>query len=192
MAKKENLPLTVDVNDMEPGSSITYASEVVAIIAGIAAAEVEGVASMVGVPSGGNLLGKNRSVTRGVKVEVGTEEVSVDLYVVVEYGQPIQKVALDAQENVRRAIESMTGLHVVRVDVHVQAVSFEKENSALSAGAKNAVLESGEEAAPEAVEAPAEEPVAQETPAVEEAPAAQNVPAEQAPAAEEETPELMM
>ena len=104
MAKKENLPLSVDVNDLEPGSSITYASEVVAIIAGIAAAEVEGVAAMVSVPNGGNLLGKNRNVTKGVKVEVGTEEVSVDLYMNIEYGQPIQKVAQDAQENVRRAI----------------------------------------------------------------------------------------
>ena len=163
MAKKENLPLTVDMNDMEPGSSITYASEVVAIIAGIAASEVEGIAGMVNVPNG-NLLGKNRSVTKGVKVETGTEEASVDLYVTVEYGKPIQKAAQDAQENVRRAIESMTGLHVVRVDVHVQGVSFEKENNALSAGAKNAVLESG-------MEQPEEEVVVEADPVVmEEAP----------------------
>lgn len=187
MAKKENLPLTVDVNDMEPGSSITYASEVVAIIAGIAAAEVEGVAGMVNVPSG-NLLGKNRSVTKGVKVETGTEEASVDLYVTIEYGQPIQKVAQDAQENVRRAIESMTGLHVVKVDVHVQGVSFEKENSALDAGAKNAMLGGGvEAAAPAAQEAPVtaapEAPVAEAAPEaapVQEAPAQQSAPAEEA------------
>ncbi|MBQ8556769.1 MAG: Asp23/Gls24 family envelope stress response protein [Clostridia bacterium] len=138
---------------MEPGSNITYANEVVAIIAGVAAAEVEGIASMVNV-SGSNLLGKNRSVTKGVKVETSSEEASVDLYVTVEYGTPIQKAAQDAQESVRKAIEAMTGLHVVRVDVHVQGVSFEKENNALSAGAQNAVLE-----APEVplVEAPAEE-----------------------------------
>lgn len=179
MAKKENLPLSVDVNDLEPGSSITYASEVVAIIAGIAAAEVEGVAAMVSVPNGGNLLGKNRNVTKGVKVEVGTEEVSVDLYMNIEYGQPIQKVAQDAQENVRRAIESMTGLHVVRVDVHVQGVSFEKENNALSAGAKNAVLESGVQ------EAPAVEAVAPEAPVEQEAHAAEAAPAEQAAADDE-------
>ena len=162
MAKKENLPLAVDVNEMEPGSSITYANEVVAIIAGIAATEVEGVAAMVSVPNGGNLLGKNRNVTKGVKVEVGTEEVSVDLYMNIEYGQPIQKVAQDAQESVRRAIESMTGLHVVKVDVHVQAVSFEKENNALSAGAKNAMLEAGGQ------EEPAEEPSADMPVATEE------------------------
>jgi len=163
MAKKETLPLAVDVNDLEPGSNITYASEVVAIIAGIAAAEVEGIAGMVNVPSS-NLLGKNRGVTKGVKVETGTEEASVDLYVTVEYGKPIQKAAQDAQENVRRAIESMTGLHVVRVDVHVQGVSFEKENDALSAGAKNAVLESGAKEESDAVEA-AETPAAAEAPA---------------------------
>ena len=141
MAKKETLPMNIDLNDLEPGSNIMYSNEVVSIIAGVAASEVEGIASMVSVPNGG-LLGKNRNVTKGVKVEIGTEEASVDLYVTVEYGKPIQKAAHDAQESVRKAIEEMTGLHVVRVDVHVQGVSFEKENNALSAGAQNAMLES--------------------------------------------------
>ncbi len=134
------LPQTVE-QDMNPSSSITYANEVVAIIAGLAAAEVEGIAGMCSVNS--NLLNKNRNVTRGVKVEIGTEEAAVDLYVIVEYGTPIQRAAMDAQENVRKAIESMTGLHVVRVDVHVQSVSFEKENNLLQAGVQSAVLEAG-------------------------------------------------
>ena len=90
------------------------------------------------------LKNKNRNVTKGVKVEVGTEEVAVDLYVIVEYGIPIQRAAGDAQENVRKAIESMTGLHVVRVDVHVQSVSFEQEKKALQAGVQNAALVAGE------------------------------------------------
>ena len=154
MAKKDNLPLTMDV-DMEPSSSITYANEVVATIAGIAAAEVEGIAGMCVSGGFGDIIGRNRNITRGVKVELGSEEASVDLYIIVEYGQPIQKVAHEAQENVRKAIESMTGLHVVRVDVHVQGVSFEKENKALDEGAQNAVLASAEEKAP-LVEAPSE------------------------------------
>ena len=108
--KKDNLPVNVDV-DTEQGSSITYANEVVAIIAGASASEVEGIAGMCNVS--GNLLGKNRAVTKGVKVEIGTEEASVDLYVVMEYGTPIQKAAYDAQESVRKAIETMTNLHVV-------------------------------------------------------------------------------
>ncbi len=141
MAKRkeeQTLPQNLE-QDMEPSSSITYANEVIAIIAGLAASEVEGVAGMVNVNSG--LKGKNKNVTRGVKVEVGTEEVSVDLFLNVEYGTPIQRCAHDAQESVKRSIESMTGLHVVRVDVHVMGVSFEKENNALQAGAGKAILE---------------------------------------------------
>jgi len=146
MAKKDNLPLTMDV-DMEPSSSITYANDVVATIAGIAAAEVEGIAGMGNVV-GGTILGKKPSATKGVRVEVGTEETSVDLYVTVEYGKPIQKAAHDVQENVRRCIESMTGLHVVKVDVHVQGVSFEKELAAINAGRKNAAIPGAKEPAP--------------------------------------------
>ncbi len=156
-SKKDNLPLTVE-NDTEQSSSITYANEVVAIIAGVAAGEVEGIAGMCSIS--GSILSKNRNITKGVKVEIGTEEVSVDLYVVIEYGTPIQKAAMEAQEGVRKAIESMTGLHVVRVDVHVQGVSFEKENSAMAAG--KAALDSP-------VSTPVLEEVAK-TPAREEAP----------------------
>lgn len=171
--KKDNLPLTMDT-DTEQTSSITYANEVVAIIAGVAAGEVEGIAGMCNIS--GSILSKNRNITRGVKVEIGTEEASVDLYVIIEYGTPIQKAAQDAQENVRKAIESMTGLHVVRVDVHVQGVSFEKENNALAAGQEKAVLEAGTsvpkvEAAPVAQEPAPQEPasVAEDSSVVEAA-----------------------
>lgn len=142
MAKKKDagvMPQGAEI-DMTPGSNITYASDVVAIIAGLAATEVEGIAGMT--TAAGSSVGKNKNVTRGIKIEMGTEEVAVDLYVIVEYGTPIQRAAMDAQENVRKAIESMTGLHVVRVDVHVQNVSFEQEKKALQAGAQNA-LEAG-------------------------------------------------
>ena len=124
--KKEELPVNADV-DLQNGGTITYANEVISTIAGVAANEIDGIAGMC--ISGGlsDIIGRNRSVTRGVKVDIGSEEASFDLYVIVEYGQPIQKVCHDVQENVRKAIESMTGLHVVRVDVHVQGVSFEKE-----------------------------------------------------------------
>lgn len=145
MAAKKDMNSTLPQaaeNDTAPSAKITYANEVVAIIAGLAANEVEGIAGMCSVS--GNILSKNRNVTKGVKVEIGTEEVAVDLYVIVEYGTPIQRASLDAQENVRKAIESMTGLHVVRVDVHVQGVSFEKENKALQSGAESAALEAGD------------------------------------------------
>ena len=128
--KKDNLPLTLD-QDNDSTGTITYATEVIAIIAGVAANEVEGVAGMC---SGGGItevFGRYKNITKGVKVERGTEEAAVDIYLIVEYGTPIQTCAAAVQENVRKSIESMTGLHVVRVDVHVQGVSFEKEQKAL-------------------------------------------------------------
>lgn len=169
MASKKDpnssLPLNAE-NDPTPSAKITYANEVVAIIAGLAANEVEGIAGMCSIS--GNILSKNRNVTKGVKVEIGTEEVAVDLYVIVEYGTPIQRASMDAQENVRKAIESMTGLHVVRVDVHVQGVSFEQENKALQSGAESAALEAGN-AEPEKLTEP-------ETPSTEEKPAEERKP----------------
>lgn len=134
--KKENLPISTEI--VPEGGTITYANEVIAIIAGVAANEIEGLAGMCTSGGLGDIINKNRNITRGVKVEVGTEEVSVDLFVVIEYGQPIQKVALEVQENVRKNIEMMTGLHVVRVDVHVQGVSFEKEKREAQQSLKSA------------------------------------------------------
>lgn len=127
--KKEPLPVKVDV-DLQNGGTITYANEVIATIAGVAANEVDGIAGMCISGGFGEILSRNRNITRGVKVEVGSQEAAVDLYIIVEYGKPIQRVATDVQENVRKALESLTGLHVVRVDVHVQGVSFEKEKKA--------------------------------------------------------------
>lgn len=135
--KKDNLPLSLE-QDNDSTSTITYANEVIAIISGVAANEVEGIAGMC--TSGGisDVFGRNKNITKGVRVEIGSEEASVDLFVIVEYGTPIQTAALNVQENVRKAIESMTGLHVVRVDVHVQGVSFEKEAKEALAGLESA------------------------------------------------------
>ena len=171
--KKTGATLPQNMEDLTPSSNITYNNEVVAIIAGLAANEVEGIAGMCTVS--GSIMSKNRNVTKGVKVEVGTEEVAVDLYVIVEYGIPIQRAAADAQENVRKAIESMTGLHVVRVDVHVQSVSFEQDKKALQAGAQQAVLAAGE----------VEEPVRLPEKEKEEKPAPAPEPVPEAPVAKE-------
>lgn len=139
--KKDNLPTNVDV-DIENGGTIKYANEVIATIAGVAANEIDGIAGMTTGGGFADIINRNRTVTRGVKVDVNGEEASIELYIVVEYGSPIQKVASDVQENVRKAIETMTGLHVVNVDVHVQGVSFEKEKQALESGLESARLTS--------------------------------------------------
>ncbi len=105
--------------------SIRIADEVVGIIAGLAATEVTGVAGMSAGLVGGiaEMLGK-KNLSKGVKVEVGEREAAVDLYIIVEYGVRIPDVALRVQENVKRGIESMTGLDVVEVNIHVQGVGF--------------------------------------------------------------------
>ncbi|PHJ37182.1 alkaline-shock protein, partial [Desulforamulus profundi] len=63
-------------------------------------------------------------LSKGVKVEVGEKEAAVDLFVIVEFGVRIPDVASQIQMNVKRAIEGMTGLSVVEVNVHVQGVAF--------------------------------------------------------------------
>lgn len=88
----ENLPINVD-EGREIGS-ISYANEVIAIIAGMAANEVDGVARTSNPKAIADLLGlgnRGKPMTRGVKVEVGVEEASVELMLTVEYGKPIQK-----------------------------------------------------------------------------------------------------
>lgn len=98
--------------------------DVVAAIAGLAASEVPGVVGMSGVSLVGML--RNNSLSKGVKVTVGEREAVVDLHVVLEYGVKLPEVAERVQENVRSAIETMTGLQVVEVNVHVQSVVIQE------------------------------------------------------------------
>ena len=191
--KNENLPVDAEMK-MSDGGSITYANEVIAIISGIAANEIDGIAGMVTSGGFGDIIGKNRNVTRGVKVEVGTEEVSVDLYTIIEYGQPIQRVATEAQENVRKSIEAMTGLKVVRVDVHVQGVSFEKDKreaqSNLEAANVPNLIESSKKKSRQRKEDPSEakEEKAEKSEKTDKAPSKEEAP-EQAPDTQEAAPQ---
>ncbi|MFI7360008.1 Asp23/Gls24 family envelope stress response protein [Streptomyces avidinii] len=111
----------------------TIADGVVAKIAGMAAREVPGIHALGGgmartmgavrdmVPGGGT------SVTRGVKVEVGERQSAIDLSLVVEYGYAITDVAAGVRENVIAAVERMTGLEVVEVNIAVNDVHLPDE-----------------------------------------------------------------
>lgn len=123
------------MQDMEFQSSqtgkIQIADEVLQIIAGLAASEVPGVAGMSGSFAGGlteQLLGR-KNLSKGVKVEFGEDDkqCSVDVSVVLDFGVNIPDVGLAIQGNVKQAIESMTGLEVTGVHVHVSAVAFNQE-----------------------------------------------------------------
>ncbi|AEI42437.1 Asp23/Gls24 family envelope stress response protein [Paenibacillus mucilaginosus] len=109
---------------------IRISDDVVATIAGLAALETPGIAAMSGGISEGlakRLSGKNAQ--RGVSVEVGQVEAAIDLRVIVSYGSKIQEVCRDLQENVREAVENMTGLSVVEVNVKVEGVAFRDEET---------------------------------------------------------------
>lgn len=107
---------------------IKIADDVVAIIAEIAAKEIKGVVGMSGgiADSITEMLGK-KNPSKGVKVEVGEKETAIDLYLVVEYGARIPDISWQVQENVKKAVETMTGLAVVEVNIHIQGVNIEKE-----------------------------------------------------------------
>ena len=104
---------------------VQIADEVVAIIAGLAATEVEGVASMAGNITN-ELVGKlgMKNLSRGVKVAVQENEVTVELSLNMSYGYSIPKTSVKVQEKVKSAIESMTGLSVVEVNIHIAGVDM--------------------------------------------------------------------
>ncbi|NLF80847.1 MAG: Asp23/Gls24 family envelope stress response protein [Clostridia bacterium] len=105
--------------------TVKIASDVVATIAGLAAADVPGIAGMSGGVAGGiaELLGR-KNLTKGVKVEILDQEATIDIFTIVEYGVAIAQVALEVQKAVKDAVESMTGLKCSAVNIHIQGVTF--------------------------------------------------------------------
>ena len=120
--------LEVEVQGQEDTNTVKIANDVVATIAGIAAADIEGVAGMSGNMVSGlsQMLGK-KQLTKGVKVEINDNEVTIDISIVVEYGRKIPEVAGAIQEAVTTAVGDMTGLTVTAVNVHVTGVQFVEE-----------------------------------------------------------------
>lgn len=116
------------INLPEELGNVKITEEVVAIIAGLAATEVKGVAGMSGGLAGGiaEMLGR-KNLSKGVKVEVGEKEAAIDLYIIVDYGCRIPDVSWEIQEKVKKAVENMTGLSVIEVNIHIQGVNIDKE-----------------------------------------------------------------
>lgn len=109
---------------------VKIVDDVIATIAGLAAIEVKGVAGMSGGFVGGiaEMLGK-KSLSKGVKVEIKEKIAIIDLYIIVEYGTKIPDVAWKIQESVKKTVETMTGIEVNEVNIHVQGVHFPEENA---------------------------------------------------------------
>lgn len=128
MSEKEVTGEVIEVKETEI-NGIKISEEVVAQIAGKAASEIPGVAGMSGGIVGGlsEMLGGKKNFSKGVKVQVGEKETTIDLFIIVEYGARIPDIAWEIQNKVKTVVESMTGLKVVDINIHVQGLNLAKE-----------------------------------------------------------------
>ncbi len=112
------------------GDSVRISPEVIGIITGIAAGEVEGIAGMSGgiVDGIAEKLGR-KDFGKGIKVRLEGEIVSLDLNVVVEYGVRIMETAKKLMQKVRTTVEEVTGLPVASINIHVIGINLPKEKS---------------------------------------------------------------
>ena len=124
MAEKRT---TYKIQELEGIGEVQIADEVVSIIAGLAATEVEGVASMAGNITN-ELVSKlgMKNLSKGVKIEIIDGVVTVDLTLNIEYGRNILETSKKVQEKVKSAIENMTGLTVLDVNVKIAGVNMDE------------------------------------------------------------------
>ena len=128
MSEEQNV-VTSSVENEDKIGNVKISIDVIATVAGIATTEIKGVAGMSGSVVGGiaEILGGKKNKGKGVKVELGEDSCNIDVYIVVDYGASIPDIAWEVQENVKNSVESMTGMTVNKVNIHVEGVNFDKE-----------------------------------------------------------------
>ena len=129
MNKEPEIKNTYKIHDDGKIGEVQIADEVVATIAGLAATEVKGVSATSGNTAGeltGIIAGK-KNLSKGVKVVVSPDAVSVDMALTLDYGYGIPETAKQVQEKVKLAIENMTGLQVNEVNIRIAGVNIVKE-----------------------------------------------------------------
>lgn len=120
-----------DMSDIfEDSDNMMITDEAIAVMAGVAASEIKGVASMSGGFAGGiaEVFGR-RNLSKGVKVVTKNDVTTVDLYVIVKYGYRIPDLAYEIQENVKDTIESLSGISVDAVNIHIQGVDYSESDN---------------------------------------------------------------
>ena len=120
-----------EVSDLfEDSDNMMITDEAIAVMAGVAASEVRGVAGMSGGFAGGiaEVFGR-RNLSKGVKVVTKNESTTVDLYVVVKYGYRIPDLAYEIQETVKSTIESLSGIVVDAVNIHIQGIDYSEDSN---------------------------------------------------------------
>ncbi len=121
---EEKIEKVEEIEETKEESGIQISDDVVAVIAGKSASEVAGVYNMAGGLGITEVFGK-KNLSKGIKVEINEQKVKIDVNIIVEYGARIPDVAFEIQNRVKKAVESMTGLNVLEVNVHVQGVNTE-------------------------------------------------------------------
>ena len=114
-----------NIGEIVEDDGIEISGDVIAVIAGVAVSEVQGVSGMAGGFAGGisEVLSGKKNLAKGIKVDKEDEKVKIDVNIIVEYGSRIPDVAFEIQNRVKKAVENMTGLVVEEVNVHVQGVN---------------------------------------------------------------------
>lgn len=114
-----------NIGEIVEDDGIEISGDVIAVIAGVAVSEVQGVSGMAGGFAGGisEVLSGKKNLAKGIKVDKEDEKVKIDVNIIVEYGSRIPDVAFEIQNRVKKSVESMTGLKVEEVNVHVQGVN---------------------------------------------------------------------
>ena len=121
----ETTTTTNETNAEDTENGIEISNDVIAVIAGVAVSEVQGVASMSGGFAGGitEVLSGKKNMAKGIKVEKIENKAKIDVNIIVEYGSRIPDVAFEIQNRVKKSVENMTGFQVEEVNVHVQGVN---------------------------------------------------------------------
>ena len=111
-------------NSENTENGIEISNDVIAVIAGVAVSEVQGVASMAGGFAGGisEVFSGKKNMSKGIKVDKTENKAKIDVNIIVEYGSRIPDVAYEIQNRVKKSVEGMTGFKVEEVNVHVQGV----------------------------------------------------------------------
>ena len=128
--KKEELIINeVEIEEENNDAGVEISEDVVAVIAGVAVSDVQGVAGMAKGFAGGitEALSGKKNLAKGIKVEVAGKETKIDVNIIVEYGSRIPDVAFETQSRIKKSVKEMTGLDVVAVNVHVQGVQTPQE-----------------------------------------------------------------
>ena len=123
--ENENTSEIIETETTEENEGIQISNDVIAVIAGVAVSEVQGVSSMAGGFAGGisEVLSGKKNLAKGMKVDKEENKVKIDVNIIVEYGTRIPDIAFEIQNRVKTSVENMTGIKVEEVNVHVQGVN---------------------------------------------------------------------